>query len=941
MPQSYRLWGSLLVCAVMTTGQPSGVRPAASAARRPLSELEKAAAEFQTLSDSLGLRPGSAASQRANAQVARPKIAWHGRVFENFRNDFLDAVPHEVVQRGGERNILRRNQFGFNAGGPVYIPKLYEGSRRTFVNVSYEGVRERVGRSFLRTVAIGPERTGDFSQTVDSSGNPLPVFDPASTALNPNYNPALPVSAANLEYTRQPFAGNRIPLSRLDPVALRAVSLYPTPNASAGPFFRNNYFVFSPETNKADGMILKVDHAVSDRHRVTGTLSFTNGLALASRFFDTVADSGANDRQFNARRLLADWTFTKGAGTVNQLTMDVQTDRSVNARPGQENAVAESGLQGPLRDGFPVYNFGDYLGMGRATPNAVRTHQYMMLTNGLSVPYGRHRLRFVVHARKNMVNAYQPAYPAGAFTFGPSLTSLPGIVNTGHSFASFLLGLSEAGSATVVENPSYWRNNFYQFTVRDAYEYSKGLNLTGSFTLEASTPRTEKYDRYSTVDLTSSDLIFAGRNGQGRAFQPMIVRPQTSLGLAWNPGGETRHVVRASYSLTFGEIPMYTTQWSTQGFMATPQFISSNVQLQPALVLRNGVPALDHPLPDLRPNAADFTNAHLVDRTGTVPMYQSAGLSFERQLPGQSLVSLSLGHARGQHLFVSNSAASPNAIPLSNLQFRDELNQEAFRRTLRPYSRYQPFDVYSSWPAGNYKRHAMVLHFEKRSSSGLTVNSSFEWSKQLDDYSGPYGVQDYYNKKNEWSLTSSNNPRRLSLSIAYDLPIGQRKALFSYDDWRRYLADGWSVSSISSVLSGEPLALYPQFNNTGGLINSLRVDIVPGVDPMPAQQSPDQWFNPAAFAQPADFTPGNGPRTHPRLLTPGNQMHDLSVTKRVALSAERALELNATGFNFINRGNWADPDKMIGPASAPNVNAGRIISSIGGRVVQLGLRFSF
>ncbi|MBS1832408.1 MAG: hypothetical protein JST65_06840 [Acidobacteria bacterium] len=941
MPQSYRLWGSLLVCALVSLGQQPASPAGAPTSRRPLSELEKAAAEFQSLSNTLGLRAGASASQRAAAKQARPKIAWHGRVFENFRNDFLDAVPHEVVQRGGQRNILRRNQFGFNAGGPVYIPKLYDGSRRTFVNVSYEGVRERVGRSFLRTVAIAPERTGDFSQTVDSSGNPLPIFDPATTAANPGFNPSAPVSTSNLEHTRQPFAGNRIPVSRLDPVAMKAVSLYPTPNATAGPFFRNNYFIFSPEVNQADGMIVKVDHALSDRHRLTGTLSFTNGLALASRYFGTVADSGANDRNFNARRLLTDWTFTKSAGTVNQLTLDIQTDRSVSARAGEENAVAESGLSGPLRDGFPIYNLGDYMGMGRLTPKAEQSHQYIMLTNGLSVPYGKHRLRFVLYGRKNLVNAYQPAYPAGSFTFGPSLTSLPGIVNTGHSFASFLLGLSEGGRATVVEHPSYWRNGFFQATVRDSYEYSKGLNLTASFTLEGSTPKREKYDRFSTVDLTTSNLIFAGRDGRGRSFQPAIVRPQTNLGLAWNPGGEAKHVVRAGYSLNFSEIPMYTTQWSSQGFMATPQFISTNVQLQPAVVLRDGVPALEHPLPDLRPDAADFTSAHLVDQSGTVPMYQSASLSYERQLPGQSLVSVSVAHSRGQHLFVSNSAANPNAIPLSNLAYRDELNQEAFRRTLRPYSRYQSFDVYSSWPSGNYKRNAMVLHFEKRSSSGLTLNSSFEWSKQLDDYSGPYGVQDYYNKRNEWSMTSSNNPYRLSMSIAYDLPIGQRKALLSYDDWRRYLVDGWSVSSISSMLSGEPLALYPQFNNTGGLINALRVDLVPGVDPVPAQQTPDRWYNPAAFAQPADFTPGNGPRTHPHLLTPGNQVHDLSVTKRVSISAERALELNATGFNFTNHGNWADPDKMIGPTSAPNVNSGRIISSIGGRVIQLGLRFSF
>jgi hypothetical protein len=74
---------------------------------------------------------------------------------------------------------------------------------------------------------------------------------------------------------------------------------------------------------------------------------------------------------------------------------------------------------------------------------------------------------------------------------------------------------------------------------------------------------------------------------------------------------------------------------------------------------------------------------------------------------------------------------------------------------------------------------------------------------------------------------------------------------------------------------------------------------------------------------------------------PGNQNHDLSLSKRVALAAEQSLEFSMLGLNFINRANWTDPDTMIGPASAPNVNAGRIVGSRGGRVVQLGLRYSF
>jgi hypothetical protein len=101
------------------------------------------------------------------------------------------------------------------------------------------------------------------------------------------------------------------------------------------------------------------------------------------------------------------------------------------------------------------------------------------------------------------------------------------------------------------------------------------------------------------------------------------------------------------------------------------------------------------------------------------------------------------------------------------------------------------------------------------------------------------------------------------------------------------------------------------------------------------------WFNPAAFVQPADFALGNASRTHPYLRGPISQNHDLSLNKRFALDADRTVELSAVGFNFVNHANWNDPDTLIGPASAPNANAGRIIGSTGGRVLQLGLRYSF
>jgi hypothetical protein len=902
------------------------------------SALQRAADEYKIATRELGLRTDS---PRVTAGAKPFWTSWHGRVFHNLRNDLLDAVPHEVVQRGGSRNILRRNQFGFNAGGPLVIPRLYNGAARTFVNISYEGVRERIGRSFLRTVAIAPERSGDFSQTVDPAGQPLPIYDPLATQLNPGFEPDLPVSTANLQYTRAPFPGNRIPAARLDPVALKAVAFYPLPNASAGPFFRNNYFVFSPETNQADGMIFKVDHTPREKHRLTFNTSFTNGLAVAPRFFDTIADSGNNDRRFKARRASLEWTATRNATTLNTFTIDIITDKSTTNRPNQEGGRSAIGLAGPLRDIFPDFRFGNYLGMGRSNPDGVSGHNYFYFTDGFSTLYKGHRLRATAQFRRYQVNAYLPAYPAGFFQFGPSLTSLPGIVNTGSSFASFLLGYAESGNATIVEHPSYWRGNYIRFALSDTYEYSKNLTFTASLALATGMPRTEKYDRFSTVDLNTRTLVFANRDGRGRALQPTIWRPDLSLGVAWNPRGNPKSVVRCSYGLSFGTIPIYTTQWASQGFVANPAYISSNIQLAPAVSLSAGVPPLSQPLPDLRPDAANFTNADLVDLSGRLPIYQSANLSFERELPRQILLSLNLGHARGQRLFVSSNAANPNAIPLTYLDERDRLNSEAYRRSIRPYPQFQRFNLFSSWPSGNYKRHAAVLRLEKRSSTGLTVNTTYELSKQLDDYSGPYGVQDFYNFQNEWSLSSSNNPHRLSLSFSYELPFGAKKPLLAYQDWRRFLVDGWSISGITSVQSGEPLAFRPQFNNTGGVIDALRVNLVPGVEPTVAEQSLNRWFNPEAFAQPPDFAPGNGPRTHPYLLGPASQNHDLSVSKRFAVTSERVVELVATGFNWTNTGNPADPDTVIGPSTAPNANAGRVNETRGGRVIQVGLRLSF
>ena len=180
---------------------PAGVAQQPPAKRPPSPALLRAIEEFRTQTANLSTSSTQQAAGTAPRSAA--STAFHGNLYENIRNDFLDANPHEIVQRGGDKRKLRRNQWGFNVTGPVRIPKIYNGSGSTFFTFQYEGMRQSIGQFRMNTIPTTLERTGSFGHVVDAAGNPLPIYDPASTSPNPLYNPSQDVSTSNLQYLRQ------------------------------------------------------------------------------------------------------------------------------------------------------------------------------------------------------------------------------------------------------------------------------------------------------------------------------------------------------------------------------------------------------------------------------------------------------------------------------------------------------------------------------------------------------------------------------------------------------------------------------------------------------------------------------------------------------------------------------------------------------------------
>jgi hypothetical protein len=895
--------------------------------------LSRAADEFKVLTRDMGMRPGSPVAAQKNHG---PKMLWRGRVYENFRNDILDAIPHQVRQNGESKSPLRRNQFGFNVAGPVIIPHLLKNSKNTFFTLSYEGVRELVFHASLHTVPTAAQRVGDFSQTVDEAGNLLPIYDPNTTISNPAYDPSQPVSTSNLQYLRSTFPGNRIPVARLAPVVQQALSLYPLPNTDVGPFFQNNYFVNAPATDNADGIITKLEHQFGERHRATWASTLSSGFLSSTKYFPNIASPTAPEQHFSNRRTELDYVFTANPSTINSLSFTAVSD----------TALSGNSSQSP----FPSYQFGsNYLSMGTDYPSTRDARNTFEVQDALSARKNKHSFGLTFEADDYQVNSFNPAYPSGYFQFSTDITSLPGIIDTGDPFASFLLGLPAYAERTITASPSYFRDSYQSLSGRDKYELSKDLTFTLNLNYSRRTPRVEKYNHQSTVEPSAIDpscwmvgaVEFAGLNHVPPGLRPPNVDLDGSAGLAWNPRRNAHTVVRASYSRSHGMIPIYNGQWGTQGFYARQTFISPNTQLSPALDLTAGIPPYTTPLPDLNPWAADNTVADFVDLSGREPLYQSASLSVERQVPFSMVVSVGTNFSNGRDLLVGDASANPNAINPSALSYGDALYNLSFRDSLQPYPQFQGFELYRHYPWGRYDRTSGFVRVEKHASFGLAFTAYYEFSKQLDDYSGPYGNQDFFDWRNDWGLCSSNTPQYLQLSYVYDLPFGSGEPPLPFLNWGRPLVSGWSVSGTAYWNDGTPLSLHPEFNNTGGVLPTLNVNLVPGVDPQVAHPGPSLWYNPAAFDQPADFTPGNGPRTEPDLLGPGYNSMDLSVTKRMPMGGERALEFSATAINMLNHANWNYPDPNIGPVSAPNVDAGKIIGSHGGRVVQIGLKFSF
>ena len=857
----------------------------------------------------------------------------HGSAYEYLRNDALDAPGFFAPVADGEKQAppLRYNDFGAVAGGPVRRNQM-------FFFVGYEGTRRHTGSVSSLTVPTALQRAGDFSATFNTAGRLTPIYDPAGS-------------------TRQPFPGNVIPGSEIDPVAGRVAEYFPSPNRApdnlAG---ANNFRANSVMAVTSDFLLAKVDQSFDDRNKITARYMFYRQATEPSSVYP---DAGADPATHNRGRSqygYGSWTRFLSSTRVNDLRYTYVNRRSlaVTASIGGDYPK-RLGLGGVDPLAFPRFQFaGSYAPLGSTSQERkqfpIEQHQ---VVDNFTWLRGRHAVKAGGETRFSRNHDINLQTISGALQFSTLSTGLPGSAATGNPLASLLLGLPLSFSE--IATPDLDRHSWYLAGfLQDDWSATRDLTLNLGLRWEIDTPivdanlRMNGFDPHAInpVSGTPGVVKFAGVDGypqhpygfDGNNFGPRF-------GFAWKVPGSGKIVVRGGYGIFFAH-PMDSTQTTSAslGVSVSALLSSPDNGITAPFRLRDGVPAVTPGSPPhddafgAAPPGQTPTTAVTYFEPNRVSGYaHQFNLTIQRELPGSLIVEAGALGNLGRKLASAN--LSINQIPPQILGPNHQSQKD------RPFPQFS--DVVLLAPSlGISSYYAGVVKLEKRLSRGLTLTSSYTWSKflgntndtanpdagRLGQNNGPYS--NYYDRRADYGPLESDIEQRVIVSAVYELPFGKgtRRAPRGI---RALLAGGWTVGTLTMIQSAVPLTAVTNTNTSFAFsAGSQRANVARDPNLPANQRSVTRWFDTSVFSQPASFTFGN---EGVGILRSGRWVNsDLSLLRNFAVSERAHLQLRGEFLNAFNHTVLAPPGATFGTP-----NFGVISFTAPARQIQVGMRLVF
>lgn len=883
----------------------------------------------------------------------------HGFLYFNDDNANFDAAPYALLGHANEKANYNQAKFGANVGGPLNIPRIFNGGNKTFFFLGWNGTRGSTPYDSFSNVPTLAERGGDFSAllgaaVVGSNGAQVinqctgeavltgQIFDPTTTRV------------VNGQTCSNPFPGNKI-TSPLSSAATSLLSFIPQPN---GPGTSQNFHYVTSDQSDSDAVSIRLIHNFAagggpgfgppgggggrggaGRRGPQNNVNFGLNYARTNSNLVNPYPSLAGSTITQGLNATAGWTYGNGRlANIFRVTYNHNHVATTNLYSNVLDVAGDAGIGGissdPFDWGLPGISFSSLSGLSDPTPRRELDQTYAF-SDTVTWHRGPHNLRLGVDYRRILQSFRSAKNAEGSFIFTGYATALgadqQANPSTGSDFADFLLGLPQQSSIQTVSSGTdafNFRANSYDFFAQDDWRARPSLTINAGLRYEYNSPFTEANNRIANLDVgpefAAAERVLPGGTGIfNGAFPVSLIRPDRNnfaprIGIAAKFSPKT--VVRAGYGINYN-LAQYGT--IIQNFAFQPPFAetATNSSVAPGdLTLANGFPAIN-------PNT--ITNNFAVDPNYRLGYVQVWNLNMQREVAGGVVINVGYNGAKGTRLDLQRALDIPGL---------------------------QPFLYESS--EGNSILHAGTFSVRKRLAKGVGLGVTYVYSKSIDDASSIGGnsvvvAQNPFDIPADRGLSTFDQRHKVTGNWIYQLPFGDNHR-FAATGAAAHIFGNWQWSGDITVASGLPFTPHVLGNTLDinrGVSGSLRANYVAGQLISVPNQDASEWFNVSAFCVPqttasvasgtvptcvnaADSPYGDAGRNI--IEGPGQFTMDMSLSKTFPIKEFRALELRMTASNVFNTVQYTSIGSVVNSPSF-----GEVTSAGNMRRVTLYVRFRF
>jgi hypothetical protein len=862
----------------------------------------------------------------------------HGMLYVSDDSGTLDAKSYSLTGQATPKASYNLPRFGAVLGGPLNIPRIFNGGNKTFFFAGWNANRGSTPYDAFSTVPTLAERAGNFSAATYKDGSPVQIFNPAAG---------------------QQFQSNG-QLNVIDPSLITAqakalLAFIPLPNLNTP---TQNFHYVTSGSSSSDSVNFRLIHNFGSgglpfmnfggggggggRGRAQNNVNLGMNWTRSSTTLVNPFPSLAGGNSLQGLNASAGWVYGRGRATNNfRVNYNHNHVATTNLFSNVQNVAGDAGIGGvstnPFDFGLPGISFTSFAGLTDPVPRR-ELDQTFTFSDTLSWSRGKHNWRFGGDYRRILQSFRSAKNAEGSFVFTGFATSQQAsggvpAPNTGYDFADFLLGLPQQTSLQSGTNSYNFRANAFDVYAQDDFRFRPNLSFNLGLRYEYNGPYTEANNQIANLNVASGFtgaqlLVPAGAvppssvTGAVPTSTRSLINPDRNnfaprIGIAWKPMKQT--VVRAGYGINYN-LAQYGA--IIQNFAFQPPFAvtSTNISsLASPLTLQSGFPAVN----------ASVTNNFAVDPNYRLGYVQIWNLDIQRQLPAGLVMNLDYNGSKGTRLDVER------AITIAGVQ---------------------PFLYESS--AANSVFHSGSIRLRKRMARGIAVSATYAYSKSIDDASsiggaGTIVAQNPFDIAADRGLSTFDQRHKFTGNWIYELPFGEGHRFIQRGPLSHVL-DGWQWSGDFTVGSGfyfSPRVLGNSLDINRGVSGSLRANTT-GAPVSLASPSTLEWFNTAAFCSPVSSfgssTPGSGSTcANPTGSTFGDAgrdiiqgprqiTFDMNLSKTITVKESRALELRFQAANVFNTAHFTGLNTIVN-----SLTYGEITSVGNMRRITMLARFRF